>query len=104
MFENKHLSLIAGLLTWFSVSATQAADLALEPCINGDVSPSGTFPTAQMEREINAYHNWPSYAPYYLFAVSANYLESPFDQTSPDQGVRDIDGSSTPAPSLRQVN
>jgi hypothetical protein len=27
----------------------------------------------------SGYHQWANYAPYYLFAVSASYLESPFD-------------------------
>lgn len=64
-------------------AATLATDLSLEPCINGDVSRSGSFPTQEMERQIHAYLNWRSYEPYYLFAVAADYLESPFEETDP---------------------
>lgn len=77
MFERSLPLALAAVL--FSAGAA-ASDLSLEPCINGDVSPSGTYPSATMEREIRAYLNWKSYEPYYLFAVSANYLESPFAQ------------------------
>ena len=60
--------------------ATAATDLTLEPCVNGAVSKTGSFPTQAMEREIYAYLDWRSYDPYYLFAVTANYLEDPFAQ------------------------
>jgi hypothetical protein len=75
MFE-KRLAL-AGILSLASMAAT-ADDLMLEPCINGDVSPTGNYPTAAMEREIHNYLAWRSDQPYYLFAVSAYYLETPF--------------------------
>jgi hypothetical protein len=60
-----------------------ATDVSLEPCINGGVSPSGTYPSEAIERGMRAYHNWRTYDPYYLFAVSADYLQPPFDE--PDQ-------------------
>lgn len=71
-------TLATALLLSLSVAAT-AEDHSLEPCINGDVSGSGNYPSEAMERQIAAYLNWRSYEPFYLFAVSAQYLESPFD-------------------------
>jgi hypothetical protein len=68
-------------------AAPLATDLSLEPCINGDVSRSGNFPSQEMERQIHAYLNWRSYEPYYLFAVAAEYLESPFEETDPRPGL-----------------
>ena len=76
----KHLVLALGLTASLGASAT---DLTLEPCINGDVSNSGNYPSEAMERQIHAYLNWRSYEPYYLFAVSASYLESPFADGKP---------------------
>ena len=83
MFENNRLKTTLGAAAViFSLSAA-ADDLALEPCVNGAVSPSGTFATAALERAANGYHTWSDFAPYYLFAVSADYLESPFgDETA----------------------
>lgn len=79
MFENNHLrSFLAAAAMAFTLPGA-ANDLALEPCIDGAVSPSGTYPTAALERQALGYQTWADYAPYYLFAVSANYLESPFD-------------------------
>lgn len=82
MFE-RTLPLALGALLF--TTATIANDMALEPCINGDVSPSGNYPSAAMEREIQAYLTWKSYEPYYLFAVSANYLELPFEPGAPGE-------------------
>jgi 3-methyladenine DNA glycosylase/8-oxoguanine DNA glycosylase len=64
-----------------AASAAPADDLSLEPCINGGVSSSGNYPSEAMERQIAAYLNWRSYEPYYLFAVSAQYLQSPFGES-----------------------
>jgi len=56
------------LLTLVAIPA-YAQDL-LEPCINGDVSASGNFPTQEMEEQILAYLDWQSAEPYYyLFRV-----------------------------------
>lgn len=63
-----------------AAATVSAEDLSLEPCINGGVSSSGNYPTEAMERQIQAYLNWRSYEPFYLFAVSANYLQTPFDE------------------------
>lgn len=60
-----------------------ANDIALEPCANGGVSSSGRFPSELMEQRFYTRLNWRSYAPYYLFAVSASYLESPFAAVDP---------------------
>lgn len=78
---------VAPLVLAFSGVAA-AADLSLEPCVNGAVSRTGTFPTQAMESQINAYLNWRSYDPYYLFAVSANYLQPPFAE-DPDKAELD---------------
>lgn len=79
MFGNNSLrALLASVILWASGSAS-ASDLDLEPCVNGDVSPNGAFPSAQLERRANGYQTWSDYAQYYRFAVSATYLESPFD-------------------------
>lgn len=79
MFENNRLISMFGVFAFLFAASATADDLALEPCVNGAVSPSGTHTTAALEREANGYQTWPDYAPYYLFAVSATYLESPFD-------------------------
>jgi hypothetical protein len=72
----------------FALSGVAAAtDLSLEPCVNGAVSKSGNFPTQSMEREIYAYLDWRSYDPYYLFAVTANYLEDPFLQPEGETAI-----------------
>jgi hypothetical protein len=81
MFERSLPMALGAILFTATAGAT---DLTLEPCVNGDVSPSGTYPSAAMEREIQAYLTWKSYEPYYLFAVSASYLESPFGQETPE--------------------
>lgn len=71
-------SLIASLALAVAPLAT-ASDLSLEACVNGGVSASGNFPSQAMERQIHAYLNWRSYEPYYLFAVTANYIDTPFE-------------------------
>ena len=82
MFENNYLKgTLMALAMAFSLSSA-ADDLALEPCMDGAVSPSGTHATAALERQALGYQTWPNYAPYYLFAVSATYLESPFEDTT----------------------
>lgn len=92
MFEiNRLTSVVGAAAILFSVSAT-GSDLSLEPCINGAVSPSGTHATAALERQANGYQTWPNYAPYYLFAVSASYLESPFgDEVDETIGTAAVD-------------
>lgn len=59
-----------------------AADLSLEPCINGEVSASGNFSTRAMEEQIHAYLQWRSDQPYYLFAVASRQIETPFDESA----------------------
>jgi len=70
-------------LAVMAAGLTQAGDLALEPCINGDVSSTGTWPTQLMEGDSRVQLDWQSYDPYYLFAVSASYLKSPFEEDAP---------------------
>lgn len=79
-------SLVPAVLLALS-GAAAAADLTLEPCVNGAVSKSGSFPTQAMEREIYAYLDWRSYDPYYLFAVTANYLEDPFARPEDEAAI-----------------
>ena len=56
--------------------AKHSADLSLEPCINGEVSRLGSFPSQEMEEEIHAYLEWRarSGSPYYLFKVAPERL------------------------------
>ncbi len=70
--------LLAAALALIATTVT-ASGQSLEPLVNGDLSNSGNAPSQTMEREISAYLNWRSYEPYYLFAVSAKYLELPFE-------------------------
>ena len=56
-----------------------AADLSLEPCIDGGVSASGNFPTQEMEDQIYAYRNWASEMPGYLFAFALESLNPTVD-------------------------
>lgn len=84
MFENKLLRSLIAAASWWITGSALSADLDLEPCINGAVSPSGAFSSAQLERSANGYQNWGDYSAYYLFAVSATYLDSPFDIELPD--------------------
>jgi hypothetical protein len=56
-----------------------AADLSLEPCMNGGVSASGNFPTQEMEEQIYAYRRWASEMPGYLFAFSLESLSPTVD-------------------------
>ena len=42
---------LAGVLAGFTVSASAAEDLQLEPCINGDVSASGLYPSQSAENQ-----------------------------------------------------
>jgi hypothetical protein len=57
-----------------------ASDLSLEPCINGEVSATGNFPSQAMEDQIHAYLKWRSDHPYYLFAVASALIETPFEE------------------------
>lgn len=77
----------AALLTLVG-NSTFASDESLEPCINGGVSPSGSYPSETIERGMRAYVNWRTYEPYYLFAVSADYLQSPFGEQEPTDPTR----------------
>lgn len=52
------------------LSLPALADTSLEPCINGDVSASGSFPSQEMEDQIMAYLDWKPGEPYYLFNVA----------------------------------
>lgn len=84
MFVN-YLPLIFSVLA-FSVSAAETGsfnpDLELEPCINGAVSSSGTFPTQAMEDQVNAYLAWSDKTgrPYYLFQVAGDRQSAAYPQ------------------------
>ena len=64
-----NFTLAASLL--LSTSVTGGEDLNLEPCINGQVSSQGVFPTQIMEDQITAYLEWSAAKgnPYYLFSM-----------------------------------
>lgn len=70
-------------LILLAAGAGQASDLSLEPCMNGGVSATGIWPTELAEGGLNTGLNWQTYDPYYLFAVSASYLEPPFAEEPP---------------------
>jgi hypothetical protein len=76
VFPN-YLPLVFSLLA-FSVSASDqpAVDLDLEPCVNGEISASGTFPTQAMEEQVDAFVSWSAETGrfYYLFEVAGNKL------------------------------
>ncbi len=71
----KTLFVLLGLVTL----PVYASDM-LEPCINGDVSASGTFPTQEMEEQVHAYLDWQSAEPYYLFQVAAQRISDPYPE------------------------
>jgi len=71
----KTLFVLLGLVT----IPAHASDM-LEPCINGDVSASGTFPTQEMEEQILASLEWRSAEPYYLFQVAAQRISDPYPE------------------------
>jgi hypothetical protein len=86
-----HLLPLAFSLLAFSVFAEDGpdhpsraaeADLTLEPCINGAVSPSGTFPSQAMEEQIDAYIAWSGKTgqPYYLFRAAGVRLAESYPQ------------------------
>ena len=61
-------------------SATLADDLSLEPCINGDVSRTGNFPTQDMEDQIAAYLEWQVADPYYLFRTENRKITAAYSE------------------------
>jgi hypothetical protein len=63
-------------------SSALATDLSLEPCINGDVSERGSFPSQVMEDQVHAYLKWRSDQPYYLFTVASEFIETPLDEST----------------------
>lgn len=57
----KALALVAVLTAAGSLQAmdaTSPAKIGLDPCVNGDVSTSGRFPTQAMEDQFNRYLDW----------------------------------------------
>jgi len=52
-----------------------ATDFSLEPCINGDVSTSGNFPSQEMEDQVYAYLDWRTDQPYFLFRIASEEIE-----------------------------
>lgn len=67
-------------LTLLVSNAAFASDLTLEPCIDGGVSATGTFPSQAMEDQIHAYLKWSSGQPYYLYTVASGSIEMPFSE------------------------
>ncbi len=68
------------LLLALTSSAVSADDHSLEPCINGDVSRSGNYPSREMEDQMNTYRAWQASQPYYLFKVSGRNLPTVYPQ------------------------
>lgn len=64
MTKLKTLTALAVLGTFFTAGSLSAAQPAtatgakLDPCLNGQVSESGRFPTQAMEDEFNRYLSW----------------------------------------------
>jgi hypothetical protein len=50
-------SLVAGGNVW-AAQPTAGSPASLDPCLNGQVSASGRFPTQSMEDEFNRYLGW----------------------------------------------
>ncbi len=55
-------------------TAVLAECMSLEPCINGDVSRSGNYPSQDMEEQINAYLKCQESQPFYLFRIAGRNL------------------------------
>ena len=68
------------LLFALTSSAVSADDHSLEPCVNGDVSRSGNYPSQEMEDQINTYLAWQASQPYYLFKVSGRNLPTVYPE------------------------
>lgn len=75
-------------LSLFCTATAFAADLSLEPCIDGGVSASGNFPTQEMEEQIYAYRNWAADKPGYLFAIALESIKPPLNEAGPVTDVR----------------
>lgn len=70
--------LLAGIFVGaLPVLASDDTSKSLEPCINGSVSASGTFPTQAMENQLAAYVEWTRKnglpVDYALLSVSNNH-------------------------------
>jgi hypothetical protein len=67
---------------FLSTSVMAAEDLNLEPCINGEVSSQGVFPTQAMEDQITAYLEWSAARgnPYYLFSMVAKPVMGVYEE------------------------
>jgi hypothetical protein len=63
-----------------SIATAAFAGDELEPCINGDVSATGNFPSQEMENQIHAYLAWQQAEPYYLFKVAAREIPSTYPE------------------------
>lgn len=64
----------------FVAASADASEYSLEPCINGGVSSNGQFPSQEMEDQVQAYLEWKSSDPYYLFSISASSIDTPFEE------------------------
>ena len=80
MIAVKFLPLTFSLLALFvTAGELPKLDLDLEPCFNGGVSATGTFPTQTMQDQIDAYLAWSPQTgrPFYLFQVAGDGLAAP---------------------------
>ncbi|WP_295888175.1 hypothetical protein [uncultured Thiohalocapsa sp.] len=71
-------TLLAGALlaTAGVATATESVDLALEPCMNGEVSADGTLPTRALAELRAAYERLakPTEQPFYTFMVAGRVV------------------------------
>ena len=70
------ITLTLALFMAASSVAVADEDFSLEPCINGGVSSNGLFPTQEMEEQIQAYFDWQSDEPYYLFRAAKDRIST----------------------------
>ena len=75
---------LAVVLFVASTTGAFASDLSLEPCINGDVSASGNFPSQAMEEQFQAFLDWRSQAP----AVASEAIATLLDEGNPTSDVQ----------------
>jgi hypothetical protein len=75
----------------FDITFIRAALFGLLGMLAGTLQAAGTGtgdtaraadPVTSSASRASGYHQWANYAPYFLFAVSADFLESPFDTSA----------------------
>jgi len=72
--------LLVSLAMVSSIALAADTDTSLEPCINGEVSRTGNFPTQKMEDQIHAYLKWQAVDPYYLFRTEGRKITAAYPE------------------------